>query len=246
MTALHFNNTLKHTPLNDKTLLTPRSIVFFNAHHIALADYELNKVLSPFELNTIERRKSPSAKQEYLASRLLLKFLVKHALPEYKQLKLNAISSEFDDTSAKLQLHINNERIINSCISHSHAMVGAALNLQQSEFGFDIEKISTKRPFEKLAKHFYHLDEINMICDAKNEAIKADRFFRIWTLKEALAKATSRPVAKLLSPNVFTELALAKLNAKSMQFNGFDISAVHKKNTDWRCFSMSQRQLTFE
>jgi 4'-phosphopantetheinyl transferase len=112
--------------------------------------------------------------------------------------------------------------------------VGAALNIEQVEFGFDIEKISLKRPFEKLAKHFYHQQEVDLIT--ANEQYAALRFYRIWTLKEALAKATSRPIAQLLSPHVFTELKTAHLNAKSAEFEGFDISIVNKKSTDWQCF----------
>ncbi|CAM4330286.1 hypothetical protein PSOS111911_13715 [Pseudoalteromonas ostreae] len=51
---------------------------------------------------------------------------------------------------------------LHSCLSHSNGFVGAALNVERIEFGFDIEKINLKRPFAKLAKHFYHLDEVNL------------------------------------------------------------------------------------
>ena len=119
-----------------------------------------------------------------------------------------------------------------SCLSHSNGFVGAALNVERIEFGFDIEKINLKRPFAKLAKHFYHLDEVNLITQDQQSA---ERFFRIWTLKEALAKATSQPIAKLLSPNVFTELERANLTALSCQYHEFDISVVSDKSTDWQC-----------
>jgi 4'-phosphopantetheinyl transferase len=72
---------------------------------------------------------------------------------------------------------------------------------------------------------------------------QAHRFFRIWTLKEALAKATSRPIAQLLSPNVFDEFSLLNLTASSniitVANEEFDISVAHKKSTDWRCFILN-------
>ena len=157
------------------------------------------------------------------------------------------MSTEFDEASSKLQVHVSGD-VINTCISHSHGLVGAALNFDKSEFGFDIEKVSLKRPFEKLAKHFYHNDEITLITKPTNTQAQADTFFRIWTLKESIAKATSRPIAKLLSPNVFDELNSAKLSACSNRVTVvdscdsnvcFDVSVVHKKSTDWRCFLLN-------
>ncbi len=215
--------------------INAQCVLLLNAEHINLAQFSLAALLSPFELAIIERRKSSKAKQEYLATRLLLKFLVKHCFTEFAGTPANQISSEFDEQSSKLLLHIqNSDTVLSSCLSHSNGLVGAALNVERVEFGFDIEKISLKRPFEKLAKHFYHQHEVDLITQTEQYA--AQRFFRIWTLKEALAKATSRPIAQLLSPNVFNELTTANLTAKSCEFKGFDITIVNKKSTDWQCF----------
>ena len=219
----------------DAPAINQQSIVLFNAQHINVADFTLNTLLSPFELTVMQRRKSNKAKQEYLATRLLLKFLVKHSFAEYAEIAEHHISSEFDEPSSKLLLHIKgSDGVLSSCLSHSNGLVGAALNYERVDFGFDIEKISLKRPFEKLAKHFYHRDEVTLITHTDHDA--AQRFFRIWTLKEALAKATSRPIAQLLSPNVFTELEAADLAVKSTEFDDYDISIVNKKSTDWQCF----------
>lgn len=217
-----------------KPATTQPAILLFDASTLDIDQFDLPALLSGFELSVINRRKSPKAKQEYLATRLLLKYLVKQHSPEFKNIAANQLSSEFDDKSSKLLIHITGSKtVLSSCLSHSNGLVGAALNIERIQFGFDIEKISLKRPFTKLAKHFYHPDEVNLITEGEQHA--AQRFFRIWTLKEALAKATSRPIAKLLSPNVFTELKQAKLHAKSMTYNGFDISVI-SKSTDWQCF----------
>ena len=230
----YFEQHLTVNPFSVSDINT-QCVLLLNAESIDLADFPLADLLSPFEQAVIERRKSSKAKQEYLATRLLLKFLVKHCFSEFADTPAHHISSEFDEQSSKLLLHIKNTNtVLSSCLSHSNGFVGAALNIEQVEFGFDIEKVSLKRPFEKLAKHFYHQREVDLITQTEHGA--AQRFFRIWTLKEALAKATSRPIAQLLSPHVFTELTTANLNAKSCEFKGFDISIVNKKSTDWQCF----------
>lgn len=215
-------------------LLNTNTVLLFAAQQLNVDEFDLHALLSPFELAVITRRKSIKAKQEYLATRLLLKYLVKQSSAQFSHLTANQISSEFDEQSSKLLIHITgSETVFSSCLSHSNGFVGAALNIERAEFGFDIEKISVQRPFVKLAKHFYHQDEVNLITQSQQQS--AERFFRIWTLKEALAKATSRPIAKLLSPNVFTELTQANLAALSCQYNEFDISVVSDKSTDWQC-----------
>jgi 4'-phosphopantetheinyl transferase len=248
MTAHFFNNALSIKPTNFANLpQSANTVLLFNANTLNVADYDLPRLLSELELSVINRRKNPTAKQEYLASRLLLKMLVKTTFPEFANVALNAITTNFNHTTAKLELHIN-DCVINTCISHSHGFVGVALNSKNNTFGFDLEKISLTRPFEKLAKHFYHSDEVTLITSQPNTQSQANTFFRIWTLKESLAKATSRPIAKLLSPNVFTELAVANLASSSQvvstQTEAFDLTLVHKKSTDWRCFLLTDKSLT--
>ncbi len=248
MTAHFFNNALSIKPTNFANLpQSANTVLLFNANTLNVADYDLPCLLSELELSVINRRKNPTAKQEYLASRLLLKMLVKTTFPEFAHVALNTITTNFNHTTAKLELHIN-DCVVNTCISHSHGFVGVALNSKNNTFGFDLEKISLTRPFEKLAKHFYHSDEVTLITSQPNTQSQANTFFRIWTLKESLAKATSRPIAKLLSPNVFTELEVANLASSSQVVStlteAFDLTLVHKKSTDWRCFLLTEQSLT--
>ncbi|WP_288985890.1 4'-phosphopantetheinyl transferase superfamily protein [uncultured Pseudoalteromonas sp.] len=247
MSVTYFENQLEITPALANN---SHCIALLNATTLNVGEFDLPHYLSPFELNVINRRKNPQAKQEYLATRLVLKYLVKTACSSYASLKLCDISSEFNPDNSKLELHIKNTTgVISCCISHSHGFVGAALNVASTQFGFDIEKISLKRPFNKLAKHFYHPAEVSLITDTDNITTQAHHFFRIWTLKEALAKATSRPIAQLLSPNVFNELNNTQLTACSNTVVGahndmFDISVVAKKSTDWRCSFISLKALS--
>ncbi|WP_404339577.1 4'-phosphopantetheinyl transferase family protein [Pseudoalteromonas mariniglutinosa] len=246
MSASLISNTLT---INNQLAKTTQQIVLMQAEQIDITSLNVALLLSPFECTVLAKRKMLTAKKEYIATRLLLKWLVKHQYPALSALPLTQISSEFDNNDSKLKLHIANHPAIHCCLSHSHGLVAAALNPARSQFGFDLEKIALKRPFEKLAKHFYHTDEINLIMENNTLSKQAECFYRIWTLKEALAKASAQPIAKLLSPNVFDELRQQQLTAHSNVFNGFDVSVVTNKSTLWQCslltYSQLRRLLTF-
>lgn len=245
MSSHYFSNSLI---IEQQSQTTAKKVMLMDATRIDVASLPLDKLLSEFELSVLEKRKVPSAKQEYLATRLTLKYLYQHAYP-HDDLALNEISSQFDDKDSKLKLHTKRREPVWACLSHSNGLIGAALNLKQQLFGFDIEQSSKPRPFIKLAKHFYHQDEVDLISrfDAPDE--QAQCFFRIWTLKEALAKASAQPIAKLLAPNVFEELSKHNFSASSNSIDGFDISVVAQKSTDWQCsfinFNDLRRDLAF-
>ena len=58
--------------------------------------------------------------------------------------------------------------------------------------GIDIEG---NRPFKpSVAKRFFSKTEYHWIYDTENVSVQAERFFRLWTLKEAYAKATGNEV----------------------------------------------------
>ena len=88
--------------------------------------------------------------------------MYQHAYP-HDDLAPNEISSQFDDKDSKLKLHTPVREPVWACLSHSNGLIGAALNPEQQLFGFDIEQSSKPRPFIKLAKHFYHQDEVDLI-----------------------------------------------------------------------------------
>lgn len=59
--------------------------------------------------------------------------------------------------------------------------------------GIDIEG---NRPFKpSVAKKFFSKTEYHWIYDTENVSVQAERFFRLWTLKEAYAKATGNGIA---------------------------------------------------
>jgi len=245
MSSHYFSNTLV---INLQPKTTAQQILLMDASNIDLSCLAFEKLLSEFELSVLKKRKVPAAKQEYLATRLTLKYLYKRTYP-HDDLALNEISSQFDDNDSKLKLHTRVREPVWACLSHSNGLIGAALNPEQQLFGFDIEQSSKPRPFVKLAKHFYHQNEVELISRFDSTDEQAQCFFRIWTLKEALAKASAQPIAKLLAPNVFEEISKYNFSASSNSIEDFDLSVVAQKSTDWQCsfinFSDLRRDLAF-
>ena len=70
--------------------------------------------------------------------------------------------------------------------SVSHSGKAAAIAVDEKEVGLDIEKLPDG-DFLKIAKRFYHPNELDFVLDS---ADRARAFARIWTRKEAYLKQT--------------------------------------------------------
>lgn len=182
--------------------------------------------LSRSEKVQLAKRKQPLAKQEYLLSRLLIKQLAKHALARLKQVKPQQLNSVFNHQTKQLELHYRQQALpLRVVISHSQGQVAVAVvahhpQLPPPLLGLDIEQLNPSRKFTKLADHFYHRDEAHLIAN------NAANFYRIWTLKEAYAKASSQPIARLLSQPINSLINQSQLIPWCGQYQGLDISVL--------------------
>lgn len=205
----HFNAQKPKSPIN---------LVIANSQALNIEQINIASILSNGEIATLERRKVDTAKREYLASR----YLIKQLACQFYAFEPSELTTFFDEQNARLVINYQGHTLpLSLVISHSKGWVAVYLAMESERIGIDLEFISEKRPFLKLAKHFYHEAEIREIETAKP---MSDTFFRIWTLKEALAKATALPIAKLLAPNVYKGYENKKLAAYCCQINGFDFS----------------------
>lgn len=223
-TAKLFSQQLTFNPYSDFTVDCNDSLVghgdgiidvyLFDSNSIASEQITAlaERYLAPQEYAIFSKRKQQQAQQEYLASRLLIKNYASKRLG-YDFAELYVL---FDNQDNCLHIYHNNAVIpLRCCISHSHGQVLIALvpikaTAPAIKLGIDLELISAKRSLEKVAKHYYHEQE-QLACLAQTEGILTDpannrhkqALYRIWTLKEALAKAIKQPIAKLLRDNVF-------------------------------------------
>lgn len=221
-TALFFSQQLTFSshsdlPVNTNALM---DVYLFNSNNIASQQLTAlaAQYLHPQEQVVFAKRKQRQAKQEYLASRVIIKAYASKCLGY----NFSSLTVQFDDKDTCLKVYQDDQVIpLHSCISHSHGQVlialvpikhtaMQALAIEPIQLGVDLEWISTKRSLEKVAKHYYHGEELQA-CIAQTELVSADMakavhskaLYRIWTLKEALAKAIKQPIAKLLRDNVF-------------------------------------------
>ena len=102
MSSHYFSNTLI---IEQQSQTTAKKIMLMHAARIDVASLPLDKLLSEFELSVLEKRKVPSAKQEYLATRLTLKYLYQHAYP-HDDLALSEISVSYTHLTLPTSLRV--------------------------------------------------------------------------------------------------------------------------------------------
>ncbi|WP_042145180.1 MULTISPECIES: 4'-phosphopantetheinyl transferase superfamily protein [unclassified Pseudoalteromonas] len=217
-----FKNELKiENKQGKKVLISGINLFILSSQQVEIDKFPYEKIFSEFEISTIDKRKKYSAKQEYLASRYIIKKLISTLI----NCEFTQIETKFNQKHSRLEALYNNKPLpISISISHSKGMVCVALSQMCLSFGVDLEHINQKRSFIKLANHFYHEHEVQFISTAQQPH---NIFYRIWTLKEALAKTIRLPISQLLSKNVFEEIQKRQLYTASCHYDGFDITLIN-------------------
>lgn len=86
---------------------------------------------------------------------------------------------------------------ISLSLTHSATVAGVLAGPPGRDIGVDIQRFEPDRPWKEMAARFLAPAETAWIGD------DAARFFLLWTLKEAKAKATGLPLASLLGLDAF-------------------------------------------
>lgn len=81
-------------------------------------------------------------------------------------------------------------------MSHTRGMVAVAL-AEGVDVGVDVEPSDRRAESMKLAKRFFAPEEVALLAGVEGEA-RRDMFFAIWTLKEAVVKATGQGLSRAL------------------------------------------------
>lgn len=181
-------------------------LVNANTLSISQANALAQQHLQAAEYATFSARRAIQAKKEFVTSRLLIKSFALRFLQQHKplasHLSLSDFQVYFDEQTLSLQLAYAKQALpLNICISHSGGYVLLYLSTQSFAVGVDIEKYKAKRDILTLAEHFYHPFETALVKQAGDSA-----FYRLWTLKEALAKASKLGVGDLLAQNTASRL----------------------------------------
>ncbi len=100
-------------------------------------------------------------------------------------------------------------------LSHTIGM-GIIAVTQGFEIGIDIEKVKPLHNYFDLVKRFFHKSEYQYLKQISTEKERQKMFFHLWTVKEALLKATGQ--------NLLANLQRPVISSESVQSNAYAIS----------------------
>ncbi len=139
-------------------------------------------------------KRSVKSKLTFLRSRALIK--------QYVGLCFDCANEDvevvFNHQEQCLHALYDSKLVCRVSLSHSGSAIAIALQLSEKPFifGIDIENKTKKRDFESLAKTCLSVKEQENLRLNLNDSVA---FYRQWTLKEALMKATGQPLSTLFS-----------------------------------------------
>ena len=106
-------------------------------------------------------------------------------------------------------------------ISHSGDMIAVCKG--EKPVGVDIEKINYDRDVKKIAERFYHGKEL----EAFRENPTAEKFFEIWTMKEAYSKIGGEGVGEVFEG--FDSYSLEGYTFETENVSGYMLTVCEKE-----------------
>ncbi|MEE1155169.1 MAG: 4'-phosphopantetheinyl transferase superfamily protein [Acutalibacteraceae bacterium] len=142
--------------------------------------YKYYNLMSAYRKNKIDRLIPRKSKNLSLGAGILLDYYLRQHKLQEKEMVYSFNQSEKPYFSNYPNLHFN--------LSHSGNI--AICVFSDKEVGCDIEQID--KPLEDVAKRFFTENEYRYIFKNTLDSEKAERFYRIWTLKESYLKLTGK------------------------------------------------------
>ena len=195
-----FRNTLKFTAVHtDKPNhmeagmyipITKGTAHIWSVQYTDLACYYpiLSSLPSMDEVTRAAGFKKPVEARRYILRHAMVRAILGHYLdqePAESQFIRATTGKPYLDPKANVQ-------DIRFSLSHTDTMICLGIS-QKSEIGLDIVKIDPHYPFFETGQYLFSPDERRWIAQTAPEG-RLLRFFRIWSLKEALLKATGSSV----------------------------------------------------
>jgi len=89
-------------------------------------------------------------------------------------------------------------------LSHSGEL-GLVAVTRHAEVGVDVDRLRPGLPVEPFAERFFPASDARFVAAAAGPTERAERFLRLWTRKEAVAKAAGARLVQGLGLTVFTD-----------------------------------------
>lgn len=174
-----------------KNQMTEKQLALFYVRNESAKLPAEESYLSNEERDELKSLRSEERRTQFLISRWLSKNLL-FSLLSIPVANILTVKGEL----GKPYLDANQNSLgIDFNISHTKevTLVGITLGMQ---IGVDVEKISEKKNSENVAARFFKPDEIKWIDEGADHQEKLKRFFRIWSMKEAVIKTVGGGVFK--------------------------------------------------
>lgn len=188
----------------------------------SLSTAEISAVLDRTEIEKLNSLSKSEVRNEFLATRYLIRTLLSHYNPEVPPKAWKFTSNEFGKptTDCKIGSHS-----LEFNISHSGGIVVCAF-LLGAPVGVDIESSRRKIPWFDVAKDSFSQQEVDELRKVKSSELP-QRFFEYWTLKEAFIKAMGMGLSLPLGEFWFQFAARNRIGI------GFS-SKIAEKPADWQ------------
>jgi 4'-phosphopantetheinyl transferase len=145
--------------------------------------YQLQKTLSPDELDRAARFHFPEDQQRFIAARGVLRYILARYLGR-SPAELHFSYASFGKPSLASDCAADSLRFN---LSHSGSMALYAVT-RQREVGIDLERIEPKFAGDGIAEKFFSRNEVAKLRSLPANA-RLQAFFNCWTRKEAYVKA---------------------------------------------------------
>ena len=189
----------------------------------------LSNLLSNEESLKLQQYKNKSAQHTSLVTRSLSRLI----LSQYTNTEPHSLSF-MRNAHGKPSL-VDNINNLSFNLSHNNDLLIMAICVNDN-IGCDIENPIRKISIEPISRRYFSQQEHQQLCELIGEA-KKQRFFEIWTLKEAFVKATGVGISLGLDTFYFDKSVLK--NNISILFN---VNYPRDQNESWQ---FHQQPLSF-
>nr|WP_321226032.1 4'-phosphopantetheinyl transferase superfamily protein [uncultured Psychroserpens sp.] len=148
--------------------------------------HELKTYLNATELQRAQKYHFEKDRNQFIICRSLLKFI----LAQDTGLSVSEINIQIDKN--KKPYLSSNKKI---CFNVSHSRDFALIAVSNHDVGIDIEFLNENFDFFEMMPSIFSTIEIETVLNAEN---KTHKFFKFWTRKEAIVKATGEGISDYL------------------------------------------------
>lgn len=176
------------------------------------------KYLSLEEQKRSKRFLKLSDERTYVISHALLNQKISEVLrTDFRNIKIR-----FFDRDTKP--FVENEKL-DFNLSHSSEYFAFAISNRSNSFvGVDIEKIRENLEIEPIISNYFHKNEASYILSNKDQILHRQRFYRIWTRKEAFLKMLGIGLSENLS-NLDLSATESEFNTEISGMNESDLTS---------------------